>query len=253
MARIRYIKPEFFLDEDLAELSYETRLTFAGLWCYADKAGRLEDRPKFLKAMLFPYEKIDIEKQLTELSNPKARSGKPFILRYQNGDTNYIQIIKWDKHQKPHHTESESKIPPPSYSPLNKGNGKGNGEGQHDELELSNGAITVKQPLNNHRVDQFPVFIQIPLVDKSEYPITENQLKEFEELYPAIDIKQCLRDIKAWNLANPKNRKTKSGILRHINGWLQKEQNKAPRVEDDYEEQARRFIERHKNDPKEED
>ena len=63
MPRIRYLKPEFFTDDDLAEHSFETRLAYAGLWCHADKAGRLEDKPKFLKAVIFPYDdKVNMEK-----------------------------------------------------------------------------------------------------------------------------------------------------------------------------------------------
>ncbi|MBW2099125.1 MAG: hypothetical protein JRG77_10135 [Deltaproteobacteria bacterium] len=44
---------------------------------------------------------------------------------------------------------------------------------------------------------------------------------------------QGLREIRAWNLANSRNRKTRSGILRHINTWLKKEQDRAHRSRDD--------------------
>lgn len=103
MPRIRYLKPEFFSDEDLCSLPYQARLTFAGLWCYADKSGRLEDRPKFLKISIFPYDNIDMEKQLQLLTNHK-----PFITRYETDGKKYIQIVNWNKHQKPHHTERDS-------------------------------------------------------------------------------------------------------------------------------------------------
>jgi len=46
MARTRSIKPAFFANEHLAELSAGTRLLFIGLWTIADKNGKLEDRPK---------------------------------------------------------------------------------------------------------------------------------------------------------------------------------------------------------------
>ena len=84
MPRIRYLKPEFFSDEDLARLPHSTRLTFAGLWCWADREGRLEDRPEFLKAMIFPYpgdSRVDMEKELSRLAEPKS-NGEPFINRY---------------------------------------------------------------------------------------------------------------------------------------------------------------------------
>ncbi len=40
--RSRNIKPDFFLNEDLAEVSHTSRLLFIGLWCFADRDGRFE-------------------------------------------------------------------------------------------------------------------------------------------------------------------------------------------------------------------
>lgn len=68
--------------------------------------------------------------------------------------------------------------------------------------------------------------ITLLLNDNSEYPISESTVKEFEELYPAVDIMQELRNMKGWLKNNPKRRKTKSGIMRFVNSWLAKEQNK---------------------------
>lgn len=150
MPRIRYLHPDFFSDEDLGLLPYETRLTYAGLWCYADREGRLEDRPKFLKAMLFPYNDISIEEQLDILANPK-NSGKPFIQRYQADGKALIQIIEWDKYQHPHHTERESGIPP--YKPPLKNKDKIKIKIKIKEHEvnprLNNGEVTVKERLSD--------------------------------------------------------------------------------------------------------
>ena len=66
--RKRYLKPDFFLDEDLAETSAYARLLFAGLWLIADREGRLFNRPKKIKVQIFPYETIDIEPLLDEPS-----------------------------------------------------------------------------------------------------------------------------------------------------------------------------------------
>lgn len=67
--------------------------------------------------------------------------------------------------------------------------------------------------------------ITITLNDHSEFPILQPQLDEWQSLYPAVDVLQTLRNIRAWNQANPTRRKTKSGILRHVVAWLAKEQN----------------------------
>lgn len=71
-----------------------------------------------------------------------------------------------------------------------------------------------------------PAVISIPLNDKSEYPITASMVAEWEGLYGECDVMQTLREIRGWNLANPSKRKTKSGILSHVNRWLAKEHNR---------------------------
>ena len=104
MGRIRSIKPEFFFDEELAELPAQTRLFFIGLWNQADRRGRLEDRPSKLKAQILPYEKADADALLASLQ-PK------FLVRYEVEGRKYIFIKAFEKHQRPHHTEVESCIP----------------------------------------------------------------------------------------------------------------------------------------------
>ena len=161
MARIRYLKPEFFKDEDLAEFPFEVRLFYAGLWCQADKKGRLLDRAKRLKVEIFPYDDVDVDKFLEMLARPKASSGEPFIYRYEVDGQAYIKIIKWHDHQKPHYTEKESTIPPhPSEKEEstkeereNQDTTKEKGKEHEATTPLSNGALTVKQPLKNRYLD----------------------------------------------------------------------------------------------------
>ncbi len=154
---------QFFTDEDLGELPFQTRLAYQGLWCHSDKEGRLEDRPKFLKIAIFPYDDdIDMEVELELLSQVKG-NGTPFIQRYQNGNSRYIQIVQWDKHQKPHHTEKESIFPPPENPPQTppkiKTKRKIKGMGKIKQLnpstELKDGDLTVKPPLKKQKYREF--------------------------------------------------------------------------------------------------
>jgi hypothetical protein len=107
MARARNIKPGFFKNEQLADLAPITRLFFIGLWTIADRDGRLENRPKRIKAEVFPYDDVDVAKCLSELRD------MGFLDMYQAGDIHCIQIANWEKHQHPHRKESESTIPAP--------------------------------------------------------------------------------------------------------------------------------------------
>lgn len=107
MARSRNIKPNFFLNEDLASCSPLARLLFAGLWCVADREGRLEDRPKRLKAGLLPYDECDADALLSELA------ARGFIKRYQVEERRYIAVPAFTRHQNPHSKEAASIIPAP--------------------------------------------------------------------------------------------------------------------------------------------
>lgn len=110
MARIRSIKPEFFMHEDLAELSPVHRLLFIGLWTLADREGRLEDRPRRIKAGLFPWDDLDVEGMLEDL----AAGG--FLVRYEADGMRCIAIPTFARHQRPHVREAASELPAPPES-----------------------------------------------------------------------------------------------------------------------------------------
>lgn len=76
-----------------------------------------------------------------------------------------------------------------------------------------------------------PPVIEFILNDKTYYPITQKQVDKWSELYPNVDIMQQLRKMCGWLDANPKNRKTKGGILKFANGWLAREQDKPRKVQ----------------------
>ena len=75
-------------------------------------------------------------------------------------------------------------------------------------------------------------FCEIPLVGKGEklFYVTMPMIDEWQQSYPGVDVKQAIREIRAWNVANPTRRKTSSGIARHIVTWLQHEQNRGGTV-----------------------
>jgi len=71
--------------------------------------------------------------------------------------------------------------------------------------------------------------IDLLLNDKSQYSVIQDQLAEWSELFPGIDVMQQLRNMKAWLVSNPTKRKTRRGILKFITGWLAREQDKGGR------------------------
>jgi hypothetical protein len=54
--RTRLIRPEFWADSRMADLTGETRLTYIGLWCLADDDGYLRWSVRDIAAELYRYE-----------------------------------------------------------------------------------------------------------------------------------------------------------------------------------------------------
>lgn len=106
--RSRNIKPGVFKNDKLAELPFEARLLFIGLWCLADREGRLEDRPLKIRAEIFPYEmERNVDVMLSQLQE------KEFVIRYEVKGSKYLQVTTFTKHQQPHYKELPSIIPAP--------------------------------------------------------------------------------------------------------------------------------------------
>ena len=123
MKRTRQINPGFFTNDELADITPLGRLLFAGLWVIADREGRLEDRPKKIKAEILPYDNCDVDDLLNQLQNAG------FIKRYKvdiprtdqgntmdtpKADVGIIQVVNFTKYQHPHRNESASTLPPPT-------------------------------------------------------------------------------------------------------------------------------------------
>lgn len=104
MARIRTIKPEFWKNESLGEMPIESQLLFIGLWNLSDRRGFLEDRPKRIKAEIFPYRDVDIDNAIQNLI-------PEFLRRIEVDGMKYLHIINFTKHQVCNIREPESIIP----------------------------------------------------------------------------------------------------------------------------------------------
>lgn len=106
--RARNIKPGFFSNDQLAECSALARLLFIGLWCCADREGRLEDRPRKIKGCVFPFED-SVECNIESLLDELAAGG--FINRYAVESAKVIEIPTFRHHQRPHRNERPSVLP----------------------------------------------------------------------------------------------------------------------------------------------
>ena len=103
--RARNVKPGFFQNDELANLSPWARLLFIGLWCFADREGRFEWRPTKIKACVFPYDDVDVECNLMSLHVITL------IQKYEKNGIIYGFIPNFKQHQHPHPHEAKSIFP----------------------------------------------------------------------------------------------------------------------------------------------
>lgn len=70
-------------------------------------------------------------------------------------------------------------------------------------------------------------YIQIKLRDGTMHDVSNDDVARWKQTYQQIDVEQQLRQYEAWSNANPAKRKTKRGINKSINFWLNSAQNQS--------------------------
>lgn len=97
MARIRTIKPEFWLNEELSQVSEPARLVAIGLLNLCDDDGWFKSHVRLVESALFPFSEpsVSIHECLTQLSEIG------YIKIYNGVDSKqYGMVVNFDKHQK---------------------------------------------------------------------------------------------------------------------------------------------------------
>ncbi len=245
--RARNIKPGFFENEDLAELSPEARLLFIGLWCMADKRGRLEDTPKKIKRTLLPYDEVNVDKLLTSLHE------KGFIVRYEVMGNRYIEIANFSKHQRPHPKEKESQIPSSREAVERCDLGVAKEEPRQDQgitkispfpsdirnvdimnPDVMNEDVTAHSPISeeslddvlNADTDKASILFtpQSPREPKRQYAdnvsMTECQYDKLIQELGEERANWCILKLNAWKLANPTKAKKRKDDYLAIRNWV---------------------------------
>ena len=108
MARIRTIKPDFFTSADIVALSPLARLLYIGLWCEADREGRMGWNTVTFKLRYLPADACDIDALCEELTR------KGLVKLYGDG---LAYIPKFTEHQHVNPRESVSTLPEPEQKP----------------------------------------------------------------------------------------------------------------------------------------
>lgn len=97
MARIRTIKPEFWVDDVMVELPPLTRLLFIGIWNFVDDEGYIEAKPKRIKMQVFPADSFAPEDSLRAL----VETGR--LIECSSDQGPLLKVANWERHQRISH------------------------------------------------------------------------------------------------------------------------------------------------------
>ena len=121
MARIRSIKPSFWSDDLVSELSRDARLLLVALFSMADDEGRFVASPQAIAGYAYPYDDLPVTKirsWLREIES-KARAaaqrngGEVSVLLYEVNGRQYGVLRKYRRHQRISHPQPSPLPPPP--------------------------------------------------------------------------------------------------------------------------------------------
>ncbi len=110
--RIRTVKPELARHEVLFDLEKELQLPIRFAWVMmftcCDREGRFKWKPRVIKAMILPYDDVDMSRVLD------AWASRGLVVRYAIQGEEYGYIPSWKKHQSINNREPQSEIPAPN-------------------------------------------------------------------------------------------------------------------------------------------
>ena len=222
----RILKESICRSEDIEELSPMEEITFYRLIVSCDDFGRFDARPKIVKGHCFPLKNIS-DKEIRDILKRLASAG--LLILYEADGKPILQMVSWNKHQTarahnskyPEYDSSCMHLYSDDFMCEQMKSNKNRKPQMNVEVKapVQEEKESLKQPAE-------PPVITLQLNTGEEWPILKRDIEEWSALYPAIDVMQCLRNMRGWLSANPEKRKTQRGIKRFITNWLQKEQDK---------------------------
>lgn len=237
MARIRTIKPEFWLNEELASLSDRARLLAIALLNHSDDKGLFLANPALVRAACFPFDEHsqNVLGGLQELSRigyvevrecsgktigrvvnflEHQRIDKPqkskLIALWEQGEPQGNAVNNEDSAQFQDHSKNVPGILPEDSENVPRPERKGK-EGKGKDQAVA----TAPSPPEK-------VWGTLPTKDGSEWELKDSFWQELVKAYPRHDIYAECKAMKIWLISNPAKQKTPGGMKRFVNGWLSK-------------------------------
>lgn len=230
----RIIKESLCESGKIAELTdFEFRV-WIGLILMADDAGRGDARPAIIKARVFPLRDRVTVKDIDAALH--GLTAKGCVSLYEVDGKPYFWFSTWSKHQRvrdakprypaPDAAEQSVSDASPQVAASRRKSPQVAATGGLNAIQYNTNTNTnTKSNISTEQTSCSTLHVvNLPLNDGQFFPVTEAQVAEWRQLYPAVDVEQELRNMAGWLIANPKKRKTKRGILKFITGWLSRNQ-----------------------------
>ena len=186
---------------------------------YVDDYGRGSADPQLLRGFLLPRKRVT-ESQIREALAGLADAG--LIILYEDDGEAYLYFPKWEDHQRIRQKVSRFPAPPPIAADC------GEKRPESNPIQSNPNPNPASESKDSAEL-QSTAALTLLLNDGTEYPVTREYVQEMQALYPAVDVMQELRTMKAWCINNPKKRKTARGIRSFMGTWLAKEQDRGAR------------------------
>lgn len=218
----RIIKESIRTSDSINELSWFEECLFYRLIVSCDDYGRFDGRTAIIKGSCFPLKDgvttNNIEKALSKLVSAGL------VKRYVVDGKPYLSLPTWERHQSVR--AKKSKYPSPEDGEMIPS--ENICKQMHADVPViqSNTESESESNTNNKRGAETPLADVEPITlnDGTEWMCPLADYEEYKRLYPAVDIDNAFREMRAWCNSNPTKRKTSRGIKRFVNGWLSRQQ-----------------------------
>lgn len=149
------------------------------------------------------------------------------VVQQTNKLTTILTICKYEVYQAEQTTGSTT-----SGTTCNTTDGQQTDNKQYTNKNVKNGENDENKDIKSGASDEpsEPAIGFIPTnkynTEGEQYPVTQSQIDDWQEIYPAVNVLQEVKKAKAWLQANPAKAKTYRGMPKFLNGWMSRQQDK---------------------------
>lgn len=220
----RVIKESIWTSPNLNNLSWQAEWFFYRLLPLPDDHGCAELTALVVKGRVFPLRPEVTVKKIEEWTQELVHND---ILSIWNENGRIYGFFKtWGQHQRVRSLHQRKTPAPPNFVVNCRQLLASDGLNPNPNPNPNN-TCPEAQSTTGQENDTDPPFIFFPTnKTNEECPISSKYVAEMKELYPGVNVEQEIYSMKAWLVSNAKKRKTKDGVLKFINSWLSRAQNK---------------------------